>query len=104
MIMIIRSHISRRFGTVLCSRAVSSQLNDSASKDLEMLSNDGPFPWTKVEGRDAISKTYNFTDFSQAWKFMSKVAVLAEDMDHHPVRDSAGDDCTSVLATQLTLS
>ena len=40
--------------------------------------------WTKRKDRDAISKTYNFIDFNQAWKFMSKVAVLAEELNHHP--------------------
>ena len=45
--------------------------------------NDGT-EWTLMEDRDAISKTYNFIDFAQAWKFMSKVAVLAEELNHHP--------------------
>jgi len=45
--------------------------------------NDGT-EWTILEGRDAINKTYNFIDFAQAWKFMSKVAVLAEELNHHP--------------------
>lgn len=37
-----------------------------------------------AEGRDAITKTYNFVDFKQAWDFMGKSAVLAEEMNHHP--------------------
>jgi len=45
--------------------------------------NDGT-DWTIQEDRDAITKTYNFIDFAQAWKFMSKVAVLAEELNHHP--------------------
>ena len=40
--------------------------------------------WSEVQGRDAISKSYRFADFSAAWEFMSKVAVKAERMDHHP--------------------
>lgn len=32
----------------------------------------------------AITKTFTFTDFSQAWSFMSRTALLAEKMDHHP--------------------
>lgn len=35
-------------------------------------------------GRDAIQKSYHFKDFKQAWAWMSKVAVLAEEMNHHP--------------------
>ena len=35
-------------------------------------------------GRNAITKTFHFTDFKQAWKWMNKVAILAEEMNHHP--------------------
>ena len=34
--------------------------------------------------RDAIKKTFHFVDFNQAWEFMGRVAVLAEEMNHHP--------------------
>jgi 4a-hydroxytetrahydrobiopterin dehydratase len=34
--------------------------------------------------RDAIRKTFHFVDFNQAWEFMGRVAVLAEEMNHHP--------------------
>lgn len=40
--------------------------------------------WTMVEGRDAIHKRYVFSDFVAAFGFMSKVALVAEKMDHHP--------------------
>jgi len=40
--------------------------------------------WAEVPGRDAIKKSFQFKDFNQAWGFMSKVALLAEKMDHHP--------------------
>lgn len=40
--------------------------------------------WSEVQGRDAIAKSYKFADFGVAWEFMSKVAVKAERMDHHP--------------------
>jgi 4a-hydroxytetrahydrobiopterin dehydratase len=40
--------------------------------------------WALLEDRDAIRKTYTFADFSQAWAFMSRVALLAEAQDHHP--------------------
>lgn len=32
----------------------------------------------------AIEKTFKFKDFSEAWGFMSRAALLAEKMDHHP--------------------
>ncbi len=37
-----------------------------------------------VEGRDAIKKQLTFPDFSVAWGFMSRVALKAEGMNHHP--------------------
>ncbi|GGB38960.1 putative pterin-4-alpha-carbinolamine dehydratase [Roseibium aquae] len=40
--------------------------------------------WKSVEGRDAIAKTYQFSDFNEAFGFMTRVALIAEKMDHHP--------------------
>lgn len=40
--------------------------------------------WEKVEGREAIRKTFVFADFVDAFGWMSKVALTAEKMDHHP--------------------
>ena len=40
--------------------------------------------WAEVDGRDAISKTFTFKDFNQAFGFMSRVALKAEAMNHHP--------------------
>ncbi|MGB0630501.1 MAG: 4a-hydroxytetrahydrobiopterin dehydratase [Alphaproteobacteria bacterium] len=40
--------------------------------------------WKRVRGRDAISKAYRFRDFNEAFGFMSRVAIKAEQMDHHP--------------------
>lgn len=40
--------------------------------------------WAEAKGRDAITKTYQFKSFSQAWGFMSRVALFAERTDHHP--------------------
>ncbi|HUI34675.1 MAG TPA: 4a-hydroxytetrahydrobiopterin dehydratase [Stellaceae bacterium] len=40
--------------------------------------------WSEVEDRDAIRKSYHFGDFSEAWGFLSRVALIAEKMDHHP--------------------
>ncbi|MCI5043519.1 MAG: 4a-hydroxytetrahydrobiopterin dehydratase [Aquisalinus sp.] len=36
------------------------------------------------EGRDAIFRRFQFSDFNEAYAFMSRVALLAEKMDHHP--------------------
>ena len=40
--------------------------------------------WADVRGRDAITKRFSFADFSEAFGWMSRVALLAEKMDHHP--------------------
>ena len=40
--------------------------------------------WAEVEGREAISKAFAFKDFNAAFGFMSRAALKAERMDHHP--------------------
>ncbi len=41
--------------------------------------------WAKVAGeRDAISKTFKFKDFNAAFGFMTRCALMADKLDHHP--------------------
>ena len=40
--------------------------------------------WTEDESRDAIGKTFEFKNFNEAFGFMTRVAMKAERMDHHP--------------------
>lgn len=40
--------------------------------------------WRNLDGRDAIAKTFTFADFSTAFGFMTRVALVAEKLDHHP--------------------
>lgn len=40
--------------------------------------------WSLVDGRDAITRTFQFKDFNAAFGFMSRAALKAEKMDHHP--------------------
>lgn len=40
--------------------------------------------WSEVSGRDAITKKFVFKDFNEAFGFMTRVALAAEKMDHHP--------------------
>lgn len=40
--------------------------------------------WSMVDGRDAIQKTFKFKSFIDAWGWMSRMAIVAEKMDHHP--------------------
>jgi 4a-hydroxytetrahydrobiopterin dehydratase len=40
--------------------------------------------WTMVNGRDAITRSFKFTDFNAAFGFMARAALVAEKLDHHP--------------------
>ena len=40
--------------------------------------------WSEASGRDAITKKFVFNDFNQAFGFMTRAALVAEKMDHHP--------------------
>ena len=40
--------------------------------------------WTEVSGRDAITRKFVFKDFNEAFGFMTRAALAAEKMDHHP--------------------
>jgi 4a-hydroxytetrahydrobiopterin dehydratase len=54
--------------------------------------------WRPVDGRDAIIRRFKFENFNAAWGFMSRVALQAERMDHHP-------EWSNVYATvEITLS
>lgn len=55
--------------------------------------------WEKVRGRDAISRSFVFKDFNQAFGFMSRVARLAEKMDHHPEWSNVYKTVTVTLST-----
>jgi 4a-hydroxytetrahydrobiopterin dehydratase len=55
--------------------------------------------WRKVEGRDAITRTWTFADFNQAFGFMTRVALVAEKMDHHPEWSNVYRTVTVTLTT-----
>jgi 4a-hydroxytetrahydrobiopterin dehydratase len=40
--------------------------------------------WHEVVGRDAITRKFVFKDFSEAFGFMARAALVAEKLDHHP--------------------
>ena len=52
--------------------------------------------WDLVEDR-RIEKTWSFDNFAQTWNFVSQVAELAEEQDHHP------DVCFSYGKATVTL-
>ena len=40
--------------------------------------------WSLVDNRDAIAKTYQFSNFIAAFGWMTRAALQAEKLDHHP--------------------
>ncbi len=40
--------------------------------------------WTALDDRDAISRTFRFKTFNEAFGFMTRAALKAEKMNHHP--------------------
>ena len=40
--------------------------------------------WSAVDGRDAIARSYTFASFSAAFGWMTRIALAAEALDHHP--------------------
>jgi len=40
--------------------------------------------WAEADGRDAITRTFRFRDFGAAFAFMTRAALMAEKMNHHP--------------------
>ena len=55
--------------------------------------------WIEVEDRDAIRKVFHFGNFSEAWAFMTRIALLAEKMDHHPEWSNVYKTVDVTLAT-----
>jgi 4a-hydroxytetrahydrobiopterin dehydratase len=50
-------------------------------------------------GRDAICRTYRFADFTAAFGFMTRIALMAEKMDHHPEWTNVYNRVDVTLAT-----
>jgi len=40
--------------------------------------------WSRASTKHTIEKTFQFKNFNEAWGFMSRCALIAEQMDHHP--------------------
>jgi len=55
--------------------------------------------WALVGGREAIARTFRFTDFPEAWGFMSRAALVAERLDHHPEWSNVWNRVEVVLTT-----
>jgi 4a-hydroxytetrahydrobiopterin dehydratase len=55
--------------------------------------------WRAAEGRDALVKSFRFKDFNAAFGFMTRVALLAEKLDHHPEWSNVYNRVEVLLAT-----
>ena len=51
--------------------------------EVKQLLTDHP-EWELAREGKAIQRTFQFADFSEAWGFMNRVALIAESHDHHP--------------------
>ncbi|XP_055325472.1 putative pterin-4-alpha-carbinolamine dehydratase [Sitodiplosis mosellana] len=73
---------NRFYCTAKTIRKKMGKLSDAERKELlEPLLAKG---WTLVNGRDAIYKEFLFKDFNQAFGFMTRIALYADKVDHHP--------------------
>jgi len=55
--------------------------------------------WQLVDGRDAVTRSFKFKDFDQAFSFMTSVAALAKQADHHPEWFNVYDRVDITLST-----
>ena len=55
--------------------------------------------WRAAEGRDAIVRSFKFADFNAAFAFMTRVAMRAEQLDHHPEWSNVYNRVDVLLAT-----
>jgi 4a-hydroxytetrahydrobiopterin dehydratase len=84
------------------SKEIPQKLNGTERESaLEgLLSQGWTVPATEtVEGRDVIAKEFTFKNFSEAWGFLSRVALLAEKLNHHPEWSNVYKKVNIVLTT-----
>ena len=53
--------------------------------------------WTEADGK--LCRTFRFRDFNEAFAFMTRVALLAEKMNHHPEWSNVWNSVTIRLST-----
>lgn len=70
--------------------------DDDRATTLEPLLSNG---WQMVDGRDAIHKTFVFGNFVEAFGWMTRVALWAEKLNHHPEWDNVYKTVNVVLTT-----
>jgi 4a-hydroxytetrahydrobiopterin dehydratase len=74
-------------------------LADKLTKEERMAALSKLPEWKIVEGREAIYRQFKFPNFNAAFAFMTKVAMLAEKMDHHPEWSNVYNRVEVILTT-----
>ncbi|CAJ0932618.1 unnamed protein product [Ranitomeya imitator] len=67
-----------------CSQRAGKAHRLSGEEREQLLPNLRAVGWNELDGRDAICKEFHFKDFNRAFGFMTRVALQAEKLDHHP--------------------
>ena len=80
------------------SRRKATKMQPLSQEDRLTLADTLPL-WRVTPGRDAIEREFRFPDFSAAWGFMSRVALLAERQDHHPEWSNVWNQVEITLTT-----
>ena len=70
---------------------LSAEARKSTLKDLS--------GWSEMRDREAITRTFIFKDFNEAFGFMTRAALVAEKKDHHPEWKNVYKTVEVVLAT-----
>ncbi|MEZ5842026.1 MAG: 4a-hydroxytetrahydrobiopterin dehydratase [Hyphomicrobiales bacterium] len=55
--------------------------------------------WTLLSDRDAITRSFAFRDFNEAFGWMTRIALIAEKLDHHPEWNNVYNSVTVTLTT-----
>ncbi|RHZ80370.1 hypothetical protein Glove_137g36 [Diversispora epigaea] len=77
-----RLHFSLFSTSIIRSKMLQKLNQQERDSQLSTLLNTNS--WELLQERDAIKKTFKFKDFNEAFGFMTKIALKAEKMDHHP--------------------
>ena len=80
------THLTRKCLSLYTTMASQTTTKLTVEESVDTLSPLIKAGWcvTKVRGEDAIYKEFKFEDFNEAFGFMTRVALKADKMDHHP--------------------
>lgn len=75
----------------------SESCSDRSGKNCVTLTSNPSSMWTEAD--HSLKKTFKFKDFSEAFGFMTRVALLAEQMNHHPTWTNTWNQVDIILST-----